>query len=190
MFANLLRFNSINVRAIMTPRIVLFALPGEETVGEVVDHRGDLRFSRIPIYGKNRDQITGYVLSQDILVTAAKGSPGTKLNDLERELIVVPDTLALPALFDRLIAAREHIALVCDEFGGTAGVVTMEDLIETLLGFEIVDEVDSVDDMQELARQKWLERAHQLGIVPEGKAPEDLVEPDELRDTRGATPTE
>ena len=174
-FANLLRFNSINVRAIMTPRIVLFALPGDETVGEVVQHRDELRFSRIPIYDDNHDQITGYVLRQDVLLTAARGAVDTPLKELERELIAVPDTLPLPALFERLLDAREHLALVCDEFGGTAGVVSMEDLIETLLGFEIVDEVDSVEDMQEHARQRWLERAHSLGIAPEGGLP---AEPD------------
>lgn len=173
-FGNLLRFNSINVRAIMTPRIVLFALPGDETVGEVVQHRDELRFSRIPIYDDNHDQITGYVLRQDVLLTAARGAVDTKLSEIQRELIAVPDTLALPALFDRLLDTREHLALVCDEFGGTAGVVSMEDLIETLLGFEIVDEVDSVEDMQEHARQRWLERAHSLGIAPEGGAPREF----------------
>jgi len=172
-FGNLLRFNSINVRAIMTPRTVLFALPGSETVGEVVEHREELRFSRIPIFDANRDQITGYVLRQDVLLTAARGAVHTKLSEIQRELIAVPDTLALPALFDRLLDTREHLALVCDEFGGTAGVVSMEDLIETLLGFEIVDEVDSVEDMQEHARQRWLERAHSLGIAPEAGGPVD-----------------
>lgn len=172
-FGNLLRFNSINARAIMTPRIVLFALPGDETVGEVVENREELRFTRIPIFDENHDQITGYVLRQDVLLAAARGAADTKLSELERDLIAVPDSLPLPALFERLLDAREHLALVCDEFGGTAGVVSMEDLIETLLGFEIVDEVDSVEDMQEHARQRWLERAHSLGIGPTGSQPVD-----------------
>jgi magnesium and cobalt exporter, CNNM family len=172
-FGNLLRFNSINVRAIMTPRTVLFALPGKETVGEVVAHRDELRFSRIPVFAENRDQITGYVLRQDVLLTAARGAADTKLSEIQRELLAVPDTLALPALFDLLLDKREHLALVCDEFGGTSGVVSMEDLIETLLGFEIVDEVDSVEDMQEHARQRWLERAHSLGIAPDEGGPVD-----------------
>jgi hypothetical protein len=79
----------------------------------------------------------------------------------------VPDTLPLPDLFERLLDRLEHIALVVDEYGGMGGIVTMEDVVETLLGLEIVDEADSVEDMQAMARQQWLRRARRLGIVPE-----------------------
>jgi CBS domain containing-hemolysin-like protein len=164
---NLFRFGSLRVKAIMTPRIVVFALPEETTVGEVVREQEEFRYSRIPIFSNNRDDITGYVLKDDLLLQAAQGNDDTPLSELRREMLVVPDTLPLPDLFERLLDRLEHIALVVDEYGGMAGIVTMEDVVETLLGLEIVDEADSVEDMQAMARQQWLRRARRLGIVPE-----------------------
>jgi len=164
---NLFRFQSIRVKDVMTPRIVLFALPEEMTVGEMVDEYEELRFSRIPIYEEDLDGITEYVLKDDILLHAARNEEDLPLREFKREMIVVPENLPLPELFERMLDSLEHIALAVDEFGGTAGVVTMEDVVETLLGMEIVDEADSVEDMQLLARQRWLQRARNMGIVPE-----------------------
>lgn len=164
---NLFRFQSIRVKDVMTPRIVLFALPEEMTVGEMVNEYEELRFSRIPIYEDDLDGITEYVLKDDILLHAARNEEDLPLRKFKRELIVVPENLPLPELFERMLDSLEHIALAVDEFGGTAGVVTMEDVVETLIGMEIVDEADSVEDMQLLARQRWLQRARNMGIVPE-----------------------
>ena len=86
-------------------------------------------------------------------------------SELRREILVVPEVLPLPALLERFLDSREHIALVVDEYGGTAGVVSMEDVVETVLGMEIVDEADKHKDMQELAREQWLKRARRLGLV-------------------------
>ena len=164
---NLFRFSSLRVRDIMTPRTVIFALPHTKTVAEAMAVEEGLRFSRIPIYGENRDDMMGYVLKDKLLLAAAKDKHEMPLRDLMREIIVVPSTLPVPDLFERLIDQIEHIALVVDEYGGTAGIVSLEDVVETLLGLEIVDEADSADDMQVLARQQWFNRARRLGIVPE-----------------------
>ena len=179
---NLFRFSSLRVRGIMTPRTVLFALPETRTVGEVMHENEHLRFSRIPLYGKNRDDITGYVLKDDLLLKAAQDEQALGLSEFKREMFVVPDTLPLPEFFERLLDKSEHIALVVDEYGGVAGVASMEDVVETLLGLEIVDEADSAEDMQELARQQWLNRARRLGVVsddfgegPEGKEEAEAV---------------
>ena len=171
---NLFRFSSLRVRGIMTPRTVLFAIPETRTVGEVMQEHEHLRFSRIPLYGKNRDDITGYVLKDDLLLKAAQDEQALALSDFKREMFVVPDTLPLPEFFERLLDKSEHIALVVDEYGGVAGVASMEDVVETLLGLEIVDEADSAEDMQELARQQWLSRARRLGVVSDdfGEGPE------------------
>ena len=192
---NLFRFSSLRVRGIMTPRTVLFALPETRTVGEVMHDHTHLRFSRIPLYGKNRDDITGYVLKDDLLLKAAQDEQALALSDFKREMFVVPDTLPLPEFFERLLDKSEHIALVVDEYGGVAGVASMEDVVETLLGLEIVDEADSAEDMQELARQQWLKRARSLGVVSDdfGKAQGEETESESvarLGITGGQPPSE
>lgn len=162
---NLFRFASIRVKDIMTPRIVVYALPVAKTISEVMEEEDDFRFSRIIVYRENRDQVAGYVLKDQILLKAAQGEGDQTLENLMREITVVPDTMPLSALFELLTGRLDHIALVVDEYGGFAGIVTMEDIVETLLGMEIVDEEDEVTDMQELARQQWLRRAQRLGLV-------------------------
>lgn len=164
---NLFRFSSLRVRDIMTPRTVVQALPEDKTIDDVVEENSEFRFSRIPVYTENRDDITGYVLKDEILLKAAQEEDQLTLRELKREILAIPDALPLPELFERLLDRLEHIALVVDEYGGTAGIVSMEDVVETLLGLEIVDEVDSAKDMQVLARQQWLRRARRLGLVPD-----------------------
>lgn len=169
---NLFRLGKVQVRDIMTPRTVVFALPADQTVAEVLAAHPEIRFSRLPIFGKNRDDIHGFVLHSDLLIRAAGQQGDVPLSELSRPLETVPSDLSLRQLFERLMNTRAHIALVVDEYGGTAGVVTMEDLLETLIGLEIVDEADVVHDMQELARQKWRERASRLGLTLPDAEPE------------------
>lgn len=165
---NLFRFSSLRVKDIMTPRIVVFALSESLSVREVVNEYEEFRFSRIPVYTESRDDVTGYVLKDEILLRAAQDRGDVTLGELKRDVLVVPDALPLHELFERMLDGLEHIALVVDEYGGVAGVVSMEDVVETLLGLEIVDEADSAEDMQLLARRQWLTRARRLGIVPHG----------------------
>jgi len=165
---NLFRFSSLRVKDIMTPRIVVFALSESLSVREVVNEYEEFRFSRIPVYTESRDDVTGYVLKDEILLRAAQDRGDITLGELKRDVLVVPDALPLHELFERMLDGLEHIALVVDEYGGVAGVVSMEDVVETLLGLEIVDEADSAEDMQLLARRQWLARARRLGIVPHG----------------------
>jgi CBS domain containing-hemolysin-like protein len=169
---NLLRFKSLRVKDIMTPRTVVLAVNEETKVLDFFTDRPNPRFSRIPVFGENRDDITGYVLKHDMLLELANDRDEVKLKDLKREILVVPELLSLRELFERLIETQEHLALVVDEYGGMAGIVTMEDLVETLLGLEIVDEVDVIQDMQVLARQQWYNRARRLGLV--GEDDEDI----------------
>ncbi|PSQ93756.1 MAG: hemolysin [Bacteroidetes bacterium SW_4_67_19] len=154
---NLFRFSSLRVKDIMTPRTVIKALPEGQTVAEVVDNHDEFQFSRIPVYTEDRDDITGYILKDEILLKAAQEEDALALHDLKREIQGMPETLPLPEAFEQLVDSYEHIALVVDEYGGTAGIVTMEDIVETLLGMEIVDEADSTEDMQVLARRQWID---------------------------------
>ncbi|MFB6098350.1 MAG: CNNM domain-containing protein [Salinibacter sp.] len=178
---NLFRFNSLRVKDVMTPRTVIFNLPQDLTIGEVVDEHDEFRFSRIPVYEDDPDDITGYVLKDEMLLRAAQEEFDVALEEISRDILVVHETLPLPDLLERLLDRLEHIALVVDEYGGVAGVVTMEDVVETLLGLEIVDEADSVEDMQALARKQWFQRARELGMVSkEALETPSAAEADEL----------
>ncbi|CAM3330845.1 hemolysin family protein [Rhodothermus bifroesti] len=172
---NLLRFRALRAKDVMTPRTVIFALPENLTLAEVLRRYPELRFSRIPIYRESRDQITGYVLKDEVLLRAARDDGEVPLHRLRREILVVPETLPLLELFERMLNRLEHIALVIDEYGGTAGIVTLEDIVETLLGLEIVDEADATRDMQELAREQWRRRAERLGLLPEVSQPSETA---------------
>lgn len=172
MVKNLLALEKLTVEDIMTPRTVLIAFPRELTVGELMEKRPDLPVSRLPIYDESIDRVTGFVLKSDVLLAQARNEPDAQLMTLRRDLRAVPSTASLSKLFETLLGEREHIALVIDEYGGTDGLVTMEDVLETVLGMEIVDEADVIDDMQRLARQQWEQRAKALGLeVVEENAP-------------------
>jgi CBS domain containing-hemolysin-like protein len=163
LFKSLLRFESLQVSDVMTPRTVLVAFAETATVQELMDAKHP--FSRYPVFSEGRDDITGYVLLSDALTQVANDAHDTSLATLRRDLVVVPQDQSLLEIFEHLVDGREHIAIVIDEYGGTAGIVTMEDVIETLLGLEITDENDTTEDMRVLARDQWRVRASQLGIA-------------------------
>jgi CBS domain containing-hemolysin-like protein len=148
---------------IMTPRTVVFSLSENLSVDETLSLHDELPFSRIPVYAESLDDITGFVLKSEVLRAGQKHGAGL-LSELRRPLVVVEQALPLHRLFQRLMQAQAHIALVVDGYGGTQGVVTMEDFIETLLGLEIVDEIDTVEDMQAMARDQWRRRARHMGL--------------------------
>jgi CBS domain containing-hemolysin-like protein len=152
---------------IMTPRTVMSTLPASMTVGEAIKV-SEMKFSRIPIFqDDDADHIVGFVLKADIYLEASRGNLDKPLISLCRDLPAVPETVPLVQIFERFLKQRQHALLVVDEHGGVAGIVTMEDMIETLLGIEIMDETDTVADMRALARQQWLKRARSLGIAIE-----------------------
>lgn len=164
MMVNLLRAREVKVEDIMTPRTVLVAAQRNQTIDEFLAAHPRLQFSRIPIYGETVDQVDGYVLKDTLLLAALRGGGDRPLKDFERELLRVDHEVAMPKVFERLVAAREHISLVVGEFGGTAGIVTQEDVIETLFGLEIVDESDGAEDMQALAR-KFRDERHGGSVI-------------------------
>jgi CBS domain containing-hemolysin-like protein len=163
--ANLFRLNALRARDVMTPRTVILAFDEDMTVAEAMDDEQTMRFSRIPIYNKNVDGITGYVLKQEILLSSARDMHDKRLDDLRRDLLIIPVHTKLHRALDMMLERQEHIALLIDEYGGTVGILTMEDLVETLLGLEIVDELDATVDMQGLARKEWEKRAARLGLT-------------------------
>jgi len=140
----------------------VFALSESLSVREAMDRFPHIAYSRIPLYGRNIDDVTGVMLKADLYLASARDKHDSQLAELRRPIKAVADSLPLIALFELLIEEGHHIALVVDEYGGTAGVVTLEDVIETLLGLEIVDEMDTTADLQELARKLWQERAEKV----------------------------
>ncbi|MFW6067037.1 MAG: CNNM domain-containing protein [Myxococcota bacterium] len=164
---NLFILGKLRVRDIMTPRTVVFSIQHATPVRDVIARARAVPFSRIPVFGENEDDVLGYVLKDEILLHAAKDELDRPVGDFRRTLLVVPDSLPVATFFERLLDHREHIALVVDEYGGVAGVASMEDVVETLLGTEIVDEADTVQDLRQMARARWFARARRLGIVHE-----------------------
>lgn len=161
---NLLRFRDLRVTDIMTPRTVLFTLPAEMTLRSYLQLHALTPFSRIPLYEQDKENIIGYVHKQDLLLAHHHHGDDISLRSCLRRLYVVPETSHLPPLFQALLVEREHIALVVNEYGEVQGIVTMEDLVETLLGLEIVEQGDAAVDMQKLARQLWQKRIREHGI--------------------------
>ena len=152
---NLLTFKEVQAKDVMTPRTVMKAENENTTVEEFFNRNLNLRFSRIPIYVDTEDNIKGLVLKDDVFKEMALDNGTKTLSELKRNIIIVNRDLSIPILFEKLVESRNHMALVVDEYGSVSGLVTMEDVIETLLGMEIMDESDTVEDMQELARTKF-----------------------------------
>lgn len=161
---NLFRFESLKVADIMTPRVVISAFAEDMKIIDLLKQITQTPFSRLPIYKTHLDDITGFVLKDDVLICTAQRRGDEKLKALKREILAVPESVSLSALLERFLKDRQHIAIVVNEHGGTEGLVTLEDLIETLMGMEIMDETDDVKDMRALARKQWAERAKAMGL--------------------------
>jgi CBS domain containing-hemolysin-like protein len=162
---NLINLRKLTVRDIMTPRMVMTVADESLTVKDFFEKEEFYRFSRIPICKNgSKDEIAGFVHKHDVMIQLGNQAFKTPLHEIRRNLDVVPDVQNLYALYDFFTKENTHIALVVEEFGGTAGIVTMEDVLETLLGMEIMDEFDSTEDLQEYARKRWKLRAKRLGI--------------------------
>jgi CBS domain containing-hemolysin-like protein len=160
---NLMALRKVRVQDAMTPRTVIFSLPDSTTIEEFF-HRHDQSFSRVPVYCEDPDEVIGFVLRSDMLLAKAQGSSDELLSAYIREMPAIPENLSLARAFNHLMTVESHIALVVDEYGDLQGLLTLEDILETLLGLEIVDEGDSSVDMQDLARRKWRKRAKSMGL--------------------------
>jgi CBS domain containing-hemolysin-like protein len=161
---NLLRLENLKVRDIMTPRSVIMMVDEEYTMTEIYDELKPMVFSRIPVFHDHPDNVTGLVLKDNILENLAQDRHGVTASEIKREILFIEDNYSVAKLMDTLIINREHLAMVADSFGSIVGLVTMEDLFETLLGLEIVDESDKVEDLQKLAMEKWKKRSNKQNL--------------------------
>ena len=161
---NLLALKLVMAKDVMTPFPVVVMEDESVSLENFHELHKNLNFSRIPVYKVKTHNITGFVLKDDILEGIVEERGDKMLSDIRRDIFVVEAQTPVPELFEVFIKQRGHIALVVDEFGNTIGIVTMEDIIETLLGLEIMDESDAIEDMQAAARKNWEKRAKRMGI--------------------------
>lgn len=151
-FENVLRFEKVRVEDVMTPRTVVVMQPAERTLAEFAADPKTAPHARFPVYRADRDHVIGFVLQREVLRRlAAGGANDVPLSDMAREILILPESTSLAKALRRFLDARAHLAIAVDEFGGVAGLVTLEDVIETILGVEIVDESDRHVDMREAA---------------------------------------
>lgn len=152
-FKNLIHFSDVSASDVMTPRTVLFSCEADMTVEEVINMPEIKMYSRFPIWeGESLDDgVVGYVLTKDILQAALQGKNKSQLREYAREVAYIPENAPLDTVLDTLLQKRQHIVLVVDEYGGIEGILAMEDVLETILGVEIVDEADKVIDLRALA---------------------------------------
>jgi CBS domain containing-hemolysin-like protein len=162
---NILRLKIVKVNEIMTPRVVVVVADENLRLRDFLKNKDYLKFSRIPIYSGNDEHITGYVFRQQVFENLAEDKHEMRLKDIKRDILVVPYSMVLFSLWEKLLEKKEHIALIVDEYGGLDGIVTMEDIIETLLGLEIVDEKDTITDMQKYARERWKIRQEKYNLI-------------------------
>lgn len=159
MIQSLLKLDDIKARDIMTPSPVVEMAEENMTLREFYANEAFRTYSRIPVYNeKNDDYIKGYVLRQTILEKLSEDKFDLRLSDILRPVLTFQENEAVSDIWEKLLAKKEHISVIIDEYGSFRGIVTMEDVIETMLGTEIVDEKDKVTDMQEFAREKWQEQ--------------------------------
>ncbi len=162
---NLIQLNAMKVSDIMTPRPVIFALPQATPLPDFAALIENKPFTRIPVYDKGNDDFTGFIIRGDALLAHLKDHYDTgTLKDVILPIAITPEYTPVDTLFQRFIAERHHIMLVTNEFGTTVGLVTLEDIIETIFGIEILDETDHHPDLQHHARNLWQERAKKMGI--------------------------
>ncbi len=163
--SNLLSLDQLSVTDIMTPRSVIHAVSDQLTLKEYYETKKDSPFSRIPVFSEKLDQLTGFVLKEEILKGILDGEGDQNLASIKRKIPIVNHSKTIREFFDFMNGENQHLAVVADEFGSIDGLVSLEDALETLLGYEIMDERDDVADLQAYARQKWNERAKKIGLI-------------------------
>lgn len=152
---NFLKLSNVHAEDIMTPFVVVASVSSDTTMQEFYDNQSLSSFSRIPVYDTEREFITGYVRRANVLEMLTQDRDSMPLKDIVRPILYFTEDVKVSDIWQRMLEKKEHISVITDEYGCMRGIVTMEDVIETMLGVEIVDECDTTDDLQALARKKF-----------------------------------
>lgn len=152
---NVLNFDEMKAEDVMTPKTVMFIAPENQTLSEFYQKHNQIPYSRIPLYSEREDNITGFILRNDLLIHMIEGHHDKPLSSLKKSIQIISDDTPLRTIFSILSQQTNHLAVIVNQYGSVVGLISLEDIIETLLGFEIVDETDSVSDLQILAKKIW-----------------------------------
>lgn len=147
---NTLTLNNIKIKDILTPRSVMYAIPKEVLVKSIIEDKRTFKFSRVPVYDGTIDNIVGIVLTKKLFKQVIK-NPDVKIETIMKPVISLNENIPVSKALNKFIEKKEHMFVVLDSYDQTEGIVTLEDCIETLLGLEIMDELDTTDDMRKLA---------------------------------------
>ena len=157
---NIINLENIQIQEVMTPGTVMFRLDEKLTVADALNLAADKGFTRIPVYRDEKENIVGYIIINDLVSSKTLDEPEIRLSSLVKPVIFELETESCLTLLTRFLKKRRHISIVEDEYGSIAGLITLEDIIETILGSEIVDENDTVEDLQKLAIKKKPRRSN------------------------------
>lgn len=155
---NIIRLDNIKAYDAMTPRVVCSVAPESMTLREYFENDDFEHHSRIPVYAETPEYITGYILRDDALEDLAEDKFNKTLRDIKRDISYFNEETDLDKIWDSMLKTKEQIALIIDDYGSFQGVLTLEDIIETVFGLEIMDEMDEVSDMQQYAKERWQKR--------------------------------
>ena len=155
---NIIKLDNIKAYDAMTPLVVCSVAPESMTLKEYFDNEEFEHHSRIPVYAESPEYITGYILKDDALEDLAEDKFDKTLGELKREISYFNEETSLDEIWEKLLKSKDHIALIIDDYGSFQGILTLEDIIETVFGLEIMDEMDEVPDMQQYAKERWQKR--------------------------------
>lgn len=162
---NVIKLGDIKAYDVMTPRVVAATAPEAMTLKQFYRTEEYSHFSRIPVYAEEEDFITGYVLRSEALEELAEDHFSKTLGDIKRTIPLFNEEMSVADIWDSLLRHKEQIAGIIDEYGSFQGIITLEDVIETIFGLEIIDESDEVSDMQQYARERWQQRQRRFKTV-------------------------
>ena len=170
---NIIKLDNVKAEEVMTPRVVASVAPESMTLREFYKDDEASHFSRIPVYADDPEFITGYILRTDALEDLTEDHFDKTLKDIRREIPLFNEEQSVSEIWDSLLKHKEQIAAIIDEYGSFQGILTLEDIIETIFGLEIIDENDEVTDMQQYARERWQQRQRRFKSI---RLPDDNVE--------------